>query len=172
MTHERAKLKSELRELWVELQQEQLSNHDRSLPFGDGVGDRWQRARLLGFGRNASVYDSALILGNVSVGDESWIGPNTVLDGSGGLKIGSHCSISAGAQIYSHNAVARATSGGEADIVRQATVIGDRCYIGPGAVVEMGVYIGDGCVVGAFSLVRESLPAGSKAWGQPCRIQE
>ena len=32
----------------------------RSLSFGDGLFDRWERASRLGFGENSSVYDSAL----------------------------------------------------------------------------------------------------------------
>ena len=170
MTPERGKLVEELRCLWLELQKESLATNGRSVPFGDGVGDRWLRAQLLGFGKDASVYDSAVILGEVAVGEASWIGPNTILDGTGGLSIGSFCSISAGVQIYTHNSVDWATSGGTKEITRQPTKIGNRCYIGPGAVVEMGVTIGDGCVVGAFSLVRDSLPPGVRAWGQPCRV--
>ena len=171
MTPEGAQLVEQLRSLWIQLQQDQLVEQRRALPFGDGVGDRWLRAELLGFGEETSVYDSAVIIGDVSVGEHSWIGPNTVLDGSGGLTIGSFCSISAGVQIYSHSSVEWATSGGLNAIKRQATTIGDRCYIGPGAVIEMGVTIGDGCVVGAFSLVQKSLPQGVRAWGQPCTIR-
>jgi acetyltransferase-like isoleucine patch superfamily enzyme len=50
------------------------------------------------------------------------------------------------------------------------TAIGDNCYIGPNTVIAKGVQIGDGCVVGAASLVLEDVPAGSKAWGTPCRV--
>lgn len=172
MTPESESAAEQLRSLWIELQRESMAKNQRSVPFGDGVGDRWLRAQLLGFGKNTSVYDSAVIIGDVSVGEASWIGPNTVLDGSGGLSIGSFCSISAGVQIYTHNTVDWATSGGVTEIERNSTTVGSRCYIGPGAVIEMGVHIGDGCVVGAFSLVRESLPEGSRAWGQPCRIRD
>lgn len=75
---------------------------DRGLPFADCFVDRWEKAEALGFGKGTSIYDSSLVLGDVKVGENSWIGPNTVLDGSGGLEIGSNCSISAGVQIYSH----------------------------------------------------------------------
>ena len=80
---------------------------DRGLPFADCFVDRWEKAEALGFGKGTSIYDSSLVLGDVKVGENSWIGPNTVLDGSGGLEIGSNCSISAGVQIYSHDSVSR-----------------------------------------------------------------
>ncbi len=105
--------------------------------------DRWEKARLLGFGEGSSIYDSSLVLGRVKVGSQTWIGPFTVLDGSGGLEIGDHCSISSGVQIYSHDTVERSLSGGEAPIVRAATRIGSNCYIGPNAVIAKGVTIGD-----------------------------
>lgn len=144
---------------------------DRTLPFADYVVDRWEKARLLGFGEGSSIYDSSLVLGQVTVGAHSWIGPFTVLDGSGGgLSIGDHCSISAGVQIYTHDTRNRALSGGTAPIEQAPTRIGDRCYVGPNAIIAKGVTIGDGAVVGANSLVMCDVPAGARAYGSPCRI--
>ena len=160
----------QLRQLWRSRRAEVDQEFNRTLPFGDYVVDRWEKARALGFGEGASIYDSALVIGDVTVGEQRWIGPGVVLDGSGGLAIGAHCSISAGVQIYSHDTVAWALSGGEAQAERAPTRIGNRCYLGPNAVVAKGVTIGDGCVVGAGSVVLDDLPAGSKAVGAPARI--
>lgn len=143
----------------------------RTLPFGDYVVDRWAKARALGFGEGASIYDSALVLGKVTVGANTWIGPNTVIDGSGGLSIGSNCSISAGVQIYSHDSVRWAVSGGKEEYERAPTRIGNDCYLGPNVVVAKGVTIGDRCVIGANSLVLEDIPSGSKAFGTPCKVK-
>ena len=163
-------LLAELKALWRSRRQEVDAQFKRTLPFGDYVVDRWEKARALGFGEGASIYDSALVIGAVSVGEQSWIGPGVVLDGSGGLSIGAFCSISAGVQVYSHDSVAWATSGGAAPLEHAATRIGDRCYIGPNTVVAKGVTIGDGCVIGAGSVVLSDLPPGSRAAGAPCRV--
>jgi len=144
---------------------------NRFLPLADHLSDRWKKAEALGFGPGASIYDSALVLGDVRVGEKTWIGPNTVLDGSGGLEIGAFCSISAGVQIYSHDAVGWSLSGGKKPIERASTRIGSRCYIGPNAIISRGITIGDGCVIGANSLVTQDIPSGSKAFGTPCRVQ-
>ena len=142
----------------------------RTLPFGDYVVDRWEKARRLGFGKGSSIYDSSLVIGAVKVGRQTWIGPFTVLDGSGGLEIGDFCSISAGVQIYTHDSMRRAISGGRAQIEHTPTRIGSRCYIGPNTVIARGVTIGSGCVIGANSLVLADVPAGCRAWGTPCRV--
>lgn len=165
-----ADLLDQLKAFWRSRRSAVDAEHRRTLPFGDYVVDRWEKARALGFGEGASIYDSALVIGDVTVGEQTWIGPGVVLDGSGGLSIGAFCSISAGVQIYSHDSVEWATSGGKAPIARAPTRIGDRCYIGPNTVVAKGVTIGDGCVVGAGSVVLADLPAGCRAVGAPCRI--
>jgi len=107
-----AELRAELERLHWDRQREMLEQWNRSLPYGDGMVDRWQRAKFLGFGDGTSIYDSAVVIGDVKVGEKTWIGPSTVLDGSGGLTIGSCCSISAGVQIYTHDSIKWALSGG------------------------------------------------------------
>ena len=142
----------------------------RSLPFGDYVVDRWDKAASLGFGEGTSIYDSSIVLGDVTVGCHTWIGPFTVLDGSGGLEIGDYCSISAGVQIYSHDTVQWAVSGGRNLVQHGPTRIGSRCYLGPNVIISRGVTIGDGCIIGANSFVNSNIPAGMKAWGTPARL--
>lgn len=144
---------------------------DRGLPFAECFVDRWERAGALGFREGSSIYDSTIVFGDVKVGCNTWIGPFVVLDGSGGLEIGSNCSISAGVQIYSHDSVKWATSGGKESYEYAKTIIGDNCYIGPNVVIQKGVQIGSGSVIGANSLVNIDIPAGSKAFGTPVRIK-
>ncbi|TAK01687.1 MAG: acyltransferase [Chloroflexota bacterium] len=142
----------------------------RDLPFGELVSDRWRRAADLGFGEGASIYDSSYVYGDVSVGPHTWIGPFTLLDGSGGLIIGEHCSISAGVHIYTHDTVAWAVSGGRVAAQRSPVVIGGNTYIGSQAIVARGVTIGDHCVIGAGSFVNRSIPPYTVAMGTPCRV--
>lgn len=163
-------LLEQLRAMWRARRAQVHDDFQRTLPLADYIVDRWEKARMLGFAEGCSVYDSCLVLGQVSVGAHTWIGPHTVLDGSGGLVIGSHCSISAGVQIYSHDTVSRSLSGGSAPVDYAPTRIGSRCYIGPNAVIAKGVTIGDGVVIGANSLVMCDIPANSRAHGTPCRV--
>ncbi len=142
----------------------------RSLPFADALFDRWERAERLGFGDGTSVYDSSAVFGDVVVGGDTWIGPNTLLDGSGGqLRIGSHCSISAGVHVYTHDTVLRSLSLGVLDRKVGGVSIGDGCHIGALAVVAAGVSIGDQVVVGAHSFVNRDVPSRTVVGGVPAR---
>lgn len=160
-----------LRTLIAELRREKREKFRRHVSVGDLLTDRWEIARDYGFGEGTSCYDNVLILGDVTVGRHCWIGPNVILDGSGGLTIGDHCDISAGVHIYTHHTVARALSGGIAPIDKAPVRIGSRVYIGPQTVVQKGVTIGDSVVIGAMSLVNCDIPSGAKAWGIPATIK-
>lgn len=160
----------ELQELQKRLQSEKMDKFRRRVSLGDLVTDRWENAREYGFGKGSSCYDNVLILGEVNVGEDTWIGPNVILDGSGGLVIGDHCSISAGVQIYSHDTVKRSTTLGRDPIEYARTSIGSGVYIGPNVVVAKGVTIGDFAVIGAMSFVNKDIPSRKKAWGCPAQV--
>ena len=145
--------------------------HQRLVSFGDMVSDRWEKARKLGFGEGASIYDSALVLGDVAVGESTWIGPQVILDGSGGtLTIGAYCSISAGTHIYTHDSVGWAITGGKKSYATSCVTIGSNVYIGPYAVISRGVSIGNHSIVGTKSFVNKDIPANSVVFGCPARI--
>ncbi len=142
--------------------------HARVLPLADYFVDRWDKARLLGFGEGSSIYDSSLVIGDVKMGKNTWVGPFTILDGSGGLEIGDDCTFSAGVHVYTHDSVQATLEG--APIERQPVKIGNRVYVGPHSVIARGVTIGDRVVIGANSLVREDVPSGKKVAGNPAKI--
>jgi acetyltransferase-like isoleucine patch superfamily enzyme len=145
---------------------------NRRVSVGDLLTERGDNAAMYGFGEGTTMYDNVLVLGEVKVGRQTWIGPNCILDGSGGsLEIGDWCSISAGVQIYTHNTVKRSISLGIEPIEYAPTKIGHGVYIGPNAVIQMGVSIGDKAIVGANSFVNRDVPSNSKAFGSPAKIQ-
>ncbi len=161
---------AELRELYHSLRDEMRRKWDRDLPLEELLFDRWERAKHLGFGEGTSIFHNSYVYGKVIVGRETWIGPFTFLDGSGGLEIGDHCNISAGVQIYTHSTVKRAVSGGKAEPERAPVKIGNCCYIAPGVIISKGVTIGDHAVIGASAFVNRDIPAFSVGVGVPCRV--
>lgn len=146
------------------------TKYQRSLPFQDALFDRWERARRLGFAPESSIYNSAAVFGEVSVGTATWIGPNTLLDGSGGgIEIGAHCSVSSGVHIYTHDTVLWALSGGLLQCKQAPVRIGDCVYIGSQSVIAAGVTIGSRCVVAANSFVNDDIPEATIVGGTPAR---
>jgi serine O-acetyltransferase len=55
---------------------------------------------------------------------------------------------------------------------KKVPVIGNDVEIGCGATIIGGILVGDGAVIGANSLVRTDVPAGSLAVGNPARVIE
>lgn len=144
---------------------------NRRVSIGDLLSERADNAAAYGFGEGTTMYDNVLVLGQVEVGRHTWIGPGCILDGSGGgLRIGDHCSISAGVQIYTHHTVNRSLSMGAEPVAYAPTTIGDGVYLGPNVVVQMGVTIGSRVVVGANSFVNRDIGEGQRAFGTPARI--
>ena len=114
--------------------------------------------------------EHAWIVGDPDIGDGTWIGPFTLLDGSGGLRIGAGCDISAGAQLYSHSTARRCVSSrAYATVDRVPTILGDHVFVGAGAIISMGVTIGDGVVVGAGAVVTGDVTPYTVVAGVPAR---
>ncbi len=161
----------QITQLHNDLDEAFLSQFNRSLPFNEELLDRWKRAEKLGFGKETSIYDSSLVFGKVQVGTNCWIGPFTIIDGSGGLRIGNYCTISVGVHIYTHDNVRQTLSSGKIPIERQPVIIGNNNYIAPNAIITKGISIGNNCIIGANSFVNKNVPDNSIVFGQPAKIK-
>ena len=114
------------------------------------------------------------VAGNPEIGEGTWIGAFTLIDGLGGLKIGQGCNVSSGAQILSHSTVRRCVTGRKyPDADYKPTEVGDYVFIGANAVIQMGVKIGHHSVIGAGAVVLEEtvIPPYSLVVGVPARIE-
>jgi acetyltransferase-like isoleucine patch superfamily enzyme len=120
--------------------------------------------------------DFCIIVGKPKIKGNTWIGYFCVIDGSGGLEIGEHCSIASGVHIYTHDAIRWATKdlrkdhNGKKHLDFGPVKIGNNVFIGANSTVLKGVTIGDRAIIGANSLVNRDIPAGSKAIGNPIKI--
>jgi len=168
-------LDEELEPLWRQLKRlhRVLRNYThkkygRVNPFVENLFDWKEKGEFFG-GKNVTIYDSTTIVGDVKIGDHTWIGPFCSLDGPGGLTIGSYCSISLGCQLLTHDTVKWALTGGKEDYEYAPTEVGNNCFLGTFAVVLKGVTIGDGCVIGAGAVVTKDVPENSIVIGVPAR---
>lgn len=98
----------------------------------------------------------------IEIGDEVWINRNTLIQGSGGVKIGRNVLFGPSVIVWSSGHEYRKSPG---PIMGQGLTfapveIRDGAWIGAGAVILPGVIIGEGAVVGAGSVVAKDVPAG------------
>ncbi|MEX0861739.1 DapH/DapD/GlmU-related protein [Nitrosopumilus sp.] len=164
-------LHSQLWRLYCDLRSDKKQKFDRIIPFNELLFDRWEKAKFAKTKNNSSIYDNSYIFGKVTIGKHTWIGPYTILDGSGGkLAIGDFCSISSGVQIYTHNTVSWALTGGKSEYEKKSVRIGDNCYVGPNSIISMGTSIGKCSVIGALSFVNSKIPPYSIVLGSPAKI--
>tara|TARA_B100001057_G_scaffold136039_3_gene135522 strand:- start:5874 stop:6491 length:618 start_codon:yes stop_codon:yes gene_type:complete len=126
-----------------------------------------ERALSFGFPKGCRVREGAKIFNieNLDIGEYCWIGENAILDASGGLKIGKHCSIGPSVFIWSHTShltnLAMKNKINSNLIKRKKTEIGDGCFIAGPSVILPGVKIGSKVLVRPFSTVTKNIPDNS-----------
>ena len=120
----------------------------------------------------------AVVIGQVTIEAECFIGPNAVLRGDIepihvriGSNIQDNCTIHT--ERGSPVSIGPHASVGHGAVVHGATV-GERALIGMNAVVLNGATVGDHAIVGALSLVPNgfAVPPRSLAVGVPCQVKK
>ena len=122
------------------------------------------------------IHESAVVLGNVTLGDDASVWPTAVLRGDiEAITIGRRTNIQDGAVIHADPGVPTIIGDdcviGHRAIVHGSTV-GDGVLIGMGAIVLNRCNIGAGSIVGAGSVCTEGLevPPGSLVLGIPAKV--
>lgn len=141
----------------------------RVLPANEIFTDRWEKAKYLGFGEGTSVYDSCCVFGDVKVGKNTWIGPFSILDGTGGLRIGSNCSVGSGTHIYTHDTLMWAVSGGKEKYEYKPVTIGDNVFIAANIIILGGVTIGNQSAILAGAYINKNVPERAIMAGNPAK---
>lgn len=125
----------------------------------------------ISLGKRCAVYEGAWLAteggGNLTVGDDVYLGHDVHLHALDDVTVGSGCVIADGAYIGSsmHQQHSLSVVHGTGPIR-----VGDGCFIGQRAIVLGGVSIGDGAVVGAGSVVTRDVPGGATVGGAPARV--
>ncbi|HIW59445.1 MAG TPA: gamma carbonic anhydrase family protein [Candidatus Anaerobutyricum avicola] len=125
---------------------------------------------------NAWVAEGAVVIGNVTVGDESSVWYNAVIRGDmAPVVIGCGSNVQDGVVVHTDKdfpcKVGNSVTVGHNAILHGCT-IGHNTVIGMGSIVMNGAKIGEDCIIGAGSLVTEGteIPDGMLAFGSPARV--
>lgn len=128
-------------------------------------------------GRDVFIAESAVVVGDVSLGDEASLWFGAVVRGDCyPIRIGARTNVQDGAVVHVLGGKAETIIGDEVTIGHAAVVhgctIGHRCLIGMGSIVLDGAVIGEDSLVAAGSLVTPGtlVPAKSVVMGRPARV--
>ena len=128
----------------------------------------------------ASVYidESAQVIGDVEIGDESSIWMCVVIRGDvNSIRIGKRSNVQDGTIVHVMTKTHPTTIGDNVTIGHGAIVHGctidDQCLIGMGAVLLNGAHVGAGSIVAAGALLVEGMtvPPRSLVMGSPGRVK-
>ena len=126
---------------------------------------------------DAFLADGARVVGDVAMGPDCGVWYNAVIRAdTAAVRLGARVNVQDNAVIHVSPgypcALGDDVSVGHGAIVHGCTV-GNRVIVGMGAVVMNGAEIGDDCMIGAGSVVTQGMriPAGSVAFGNPCRVR-
>ncbi len=127
-------------------------------------------------GRGVYIASTAVVVGDVTMGDHSSIWYQAVARGDiNRIVIGHHSNIQDSAVLHLADdypcLIGNYVTVGHSAIVHACTV-GDECLIGMGAVVLDGAVIGEQSLIGARALVtqRTEIPPGSLVMGSPAKV--
>ncbi len=126
----------------------------------------------------AYIDDSAQVVGDVEIGEESSVWMCVVIRGDvHRIRIGRRSNVQDGTVIHVMKDTHATTIGDDVTIGHAAVVHGctidDRCLIGMGAILLNGVHVGTGSIVAAGSLVVEGMqvPPESLVMGSPAKVK-
>ncbi len=127
-------------------------------------------------GQGVYLARTAVVLGDVTLGDHSSVWYNAVLRGDiNRIVIGHHTNLQDNAVIHLADEfpclVGDWVTVGHSAVVHACTV-GNECLIGMGAVILDGAEIGNQCLIGAKALVTPGtrIPDGSLVLGAPAKV--
>jgi carbonic anhydrase/acetyltransferase-like protein (isoleucine patch superfamily) len=127
-------------------------------------------------GRESYVSETALIVGDVRIGNSCYIGHGAILRGDlGAIEIGPGTAVEEGVIIHvipqQVCRVGERVTIGHGAIIHAAS-IGDRALIGMGAVLSIDSVIGTNAIVAEGSVVRmgQTIPEGVVAGGNPAVV--
>ena len=127
---------------------------------------------------SAFIDDSAQVIGDVEIGEESGVWMNAVIRGDvHGIRIGRRSNVQDGSVVHAMTGRHPTAIGDNVTIGHGAVIHGctieHLCLIGMGAILLNGAHVGSGSIVAAGTLVTEGMkvPPKSLVMGSPGKVK-
>ena len=105
----------------------------------------------------------------MSIGDNTYINPNSLIAVKSSVSIGKDCAISWNCQILDDDGHGIVINGQKKEQVAPI-VIGDKVWIGSNCTIKKGVTIGGGSVIAGGSIVTKDVAEGVVVAGVPAKV--
>jgi carbonic anhydrase/acetyltransferase-like protein (isoleucine patch superfamily) len=126
----------------------------------------------------AFVDDTAQVIGDVEIGEDSSLWMNVVVRGDvNWIRIGRRTNLQDGTIVHVMRGTHPTTIADEVTVghgvILHGCVVNARCLVGMGAVLLNGVEVGSDCIIAAGSLLVENtrIPAASLVMGSPAKVK-
>jgi carbonic anhydrase/acetyltransferase-like protein (isoleucine patch superfamily) len=124
------------------------------------------------------VEDSAQVVGDVELGEDSSVWFNTVIRGDvNPIRIGKRTNLQDLTMVHVTSQKHSTTVGDDVTVghhvVLHGCTVGNRVLVGMGAILMDGVEVGDDCIIGAGALLTPGtqVPPGSLVVGSPAKVK-
>jgi carbonic anhydrase/acetyltransferase-like protein (isoleucine patch superfamily) len=148
------------------------------LPFYNSVVLRPFRGVLPRVASSAFIDDSAQVIGDVEIGDESSVWMCAVIRGDVNMiRIGRRTNVQDAAVVHAMTGAHQTSIGDSVTIGHGAVIHGctieQQCLIGMGAILLNGAHVGAGSIVAAGALLIENMrvPPKSLVMGSPAKVK-
>ena len=130
----------------------------------------YEMAKRLGLELPSVIDPSAVIARDAVIQEGCFVGKRAIINSGAVLGV---CSIVNTGSIIEHECEIGAFSHISPGAVLCGQVkIGQDAHVGAGSVIRQQATVGEGALIGAGSVVVTDLPAGVKAFGNPCKVVE
>src|SRR5262249_55182194 len=150
---------------------------ERARQDGKGTGGVTLLRSQPRIGRDVFIASTAVVVGDVTLGDESSIWFVTVLRADvGAIRVGARTNVQDLSMMHMTGGVSDAELGDDVTVghgvILHGCRVGHRCLVGIGSILLDGVEVGDESIVAAGSLLtpRTRVPPRSFVLGRPARV--
>lgn len=126
-------------------------------------------------GVDTYISETAIVIGNVEIGDNCYIGHGAILRGDyGRIEIGNGSAIEEGVVVHAPPdgtcSIGKKVTVGHGAVIHSKS-IGDFAVIGMGAIVSIEAIIGEGTIIAEGSIVKsgQTVPAHTVVAGNPAK---